>query len=283
MRILITGAAGQLGQDLLKLCARRGVDTLACSRKRLDVSDLSAVRKVFEAEKLGAVINCAAYNDVDRAERERSAACLANAIGPRNLAIAAEEHGVPLMHFSSDYVFDGRKTELYGIAEQPRPLSYYGRSKLLGEQFVRTLCRRHFIVRLSWVFGANGDSFARKVIRWAEENSEIKIVKDQVSSPSYTVDLAPAVLALLDTGAYGLYHLTNSGHCSRFDWAKRIVDRAGLDAWVVPVDSSAFPSPAERPRFSAMDSFPLQEILGYEMPDWKDATERFLEEIGALK
>jgi dTDP-4-dehydrorhamnose reductase len=280
-RLLVTGARGQLGQDVCKAAAAQGLEVNALDLPELDIAQPAAVQAALEATRPEAILNCAAYNAVDRAETEFHQALLANACGPRNLAVAAERLGIPLMHLSTDYVFDGRATRPYTIADVPNPLGRYGLSKLRGEREVQTLTRRHYVVRLSWVFGAGSDNFARKVLGWARGRKSIQVVDDQVACPAYTADLAPALLALLATGAYGLYHLANQGHCSRHAWARHIVETAGLGVEVAPVSSQAFPTPAARPAFSALDTFPLHSILGRTLPPWQDATERFLLEIGA--
>jgi dTDP-4-dehydrorhamnose reductase len=280
-RLLVTGARGQLGQDVCKAATARGLEVSAVDLPELDISRPDAVRACLEATRPEAILNCAAYNAVDRAEIEFHEALLANACGPRNLAVAAERLGVPLMHLSTDYVFDGRATRPYTIADLPNPLGRYGLSKLRGELEVQALARRHYVVRLSWVFGAGNDNFARKVLGWARGRASIQVVDDQVACPAYTADLAPALLELLGSGAFGLYHLANQGHCSRHAWARHLVSAAGLGVEVLPASSKAFPTAAARPAFSALDCFPLEGILGRMLPPWQDATERFLLEIGA--
>ena len=283
MKWMITGAKGQLGQDLQKECRKRGGEVLASDISELDITDLPRVREAVRASRAQAIVNCSAYNAVDQAETDVERALLVNGIGPRNLAIAAEEQGIPLMHFSTDYVFDGAQETPYTIADPPRPISQYGSSKLLGEQEVRALCRRHFVVRLSWVFGAGNTNFAAKVLEWARGKPELKVVTDQVSCPCYTADLAPAILDLFDRGAYGLLHLTNQGFCSRFEWAEHMMSLLRWPVRVLPSDGREFPTKARRPAFSAMNSAPIENILGRDLPHWKDAVERYLVEVGALE
>jgi len=321
MKLLITGANGQLGQDLQKECERRGIQYIATdylegstlhvargandsydvphamsheqnadstnppiseSAKELlhlDIPDLKSVRETVLQTNPDVIINCAAYNAVDKAEEDWKNAFLVNAIGPKNLAIAACERDIPLMHFSTDYVFDGKKGSPYFVWDEPKPLSIYGQSKLFGEQLVSLFCNRIFIVRLSWVFGAGNTNFVKKILEWSKERYELKIVDDQISSPAYTVDLSSAILDLLETKAYGIYHMANTGYCSRYEWAKYILELTGWKGKIAPVKSSDFKTAAQRPEFSAMNTFPLKETIGYELPEWKDATERFLEEI----
>jgi dTDP-4-dehydrorhamnose reductase len=315
MRILITGANGQLGQDLQKECDRRKIeyiatDFIARSTSRvasrisdsydelratsheqnpnlpicqsanllthLDITDIKSIRELVSSARPDAIINCAAYNAVDKAEEDWKNAFLVNAIGPKNLAITASESEIPLMHFSTDYVFDGKKGSPYFVWDRPTPLSNYGQSKLYGERLVSLFTNRCFVVRLSWVFGAGNTNFVKKILEWSKEKDELKVVDDQISSPSYTVDLSRAIIDLLETGNYGIYHMTNTGHCSRYEWAKYILELTGWKGKMIPVKSAEFKTPAQRPELSALDGFPLKETIGYELPDWKDATERFI-------
>lgn len=247
----------------------------------LDITDLGAVRAWMKNAGARAIVNCAAFNAVDRAESEWEEAFLVNGIGPKNLAIAAEEQRIPLVHFSSDYVFNGKKGSPYTIADRPDPLNRYGESKWLGERMVISHTHRFYLLRLSWVFGAGNVNFPKKVLQWARERETLEVVDDEISCPTYTVDLASATLDLLETGAFGLYHLTNAGHCSRYEWARIVLEHAGSKSAVRPVKGERFPTPARRPRFSALDRFPLETILARLPPSWQDATARFVTEIGA--
>jgi dTDP-4-dehydrorhamnose reductase len=283
MKLLITGSKGQLGQDLQKACRTRRVDFCAGDVEEFDITDLELMREVVRRERPTAVVNCAAYNAVDQAETDFEAARRVNALGPRNLAIAAEEAGVPVMHFSTDFVFDGTKGAPYLVDDRPNPISRYGESKLQGEREVASNSTRFFIVRLSWVFGIAGINFPKKVLEWAQNRSAIKVVTDEVSSPSYTADLAGPILDLLRLGAFGTYHLTNQGHCSRFEWARFVIERARPEVAVEPAGGDEFETVARRPAFSALDPAPLEEVLGRLLPDWQNATERFLKEMGVIR
>ncbi|RLB58105.1 MAG: dTDP-4-dehydrorhamnose reductase [Deltaproteobacteria bacterium] len=282
-KVLVTGAQGQLGRDLVKYLLGLGVDVVATDVGELDIADLAAVRQALATGGPQAVVNCAAYNDVDRAERDWRAALDINGLGPRNLAIACEEAGIPLMHFSTDFVFAGDKGSPYTIADEPAPLGAYARSKLLGERMVAGLCRRHFVVRLSWVFGDSGEvNFPRKVLGWAKDREVIRVVDDQVSRPAYTPDLVPPLWKLLKSGAFGLYHLANEGICSRFEWASHLVRSAGLGTTVQPARTADFSEAARRPVYSALDLYPLDDMFGT-LPHWRDASDRFLAAIGVKK
>lgn len=282
MRVMITGAGGQLGQEMAKQAGMRGYDTIPFTSRELDITGAGAVRGAILRHRPDAVINCAAYNAVDQAERDWKRAFLVNGLAVRNLALAAHEAGAVLVHYSTDYVFDGLSPRPYTIADRPNPLSRYGESKLLGEQAVRDHSRRYFLIRTSWVFGPGNTNFAQKVIEWSRQNDRLKIVDDQVSSPTCTRDLADATLGLLETGQFGLYHLTNGGSCSRYEWAKYILDATGWKGVLLPAKSEEFPTPARRPAYSVLDNFGAAEVRGQDLPPWEDATHAYLEEVGGI-
>ncbi len=278
MKVLITGANGQLGQDIQKLCREKTIDYIAAGSKTLDISDRKAVSQFIADHPVDVIINCAAYNAVDHAETEWRTAFAVNGLGVRNLAIAANKTGALLLHYSSDYVFDGLAGDPYTIVDPPNPVSNYGRSKLLGEQYIRDLANQFILIRTSWVFGTGSENFPKKIISWSRARTELKVVKDQVSSPTYTVDLAQATLDLIEKEAFGLYHITNSEYCSRYEWAKYILDQIGWDGNLIPASSEEFPTAARRPPFSVLDNFGSPETIGDDLPDWRDATRRFLDE-----
>ena len=283
MKVLITGAKGQLGQDLQKEIENQGIECIGLGHNDLDITDFGSVKEALEFHKPSIVINCAAYNAVDKAEENWKEVFLVNGIGVRNLAIISEKVKAMFVHFSTDYVFDGEKGKPYTIADKPNPINKYGQSKLLGEEFVKSLHTRYFLIRVSWVFGSGGKeeaNFIKKLMKWAKDKQTLKVVDDQISSPTYTVDLAKAVMKLIKTEAYGLYHITNQGICSRYDWAKYVLEKIHWRGKLLPAKSEEFPAPAKRPKFSALDNFPLKETFGYELPYWKDATDRFLKEMG---
>jgi len=282
MTILITGANGQLGQDIRKECDRRGIPYTAADSRSLDITDKRAVRAYMKDRAPETIINCAAYNAVDQAETEWRRAYQVNGLAVRDLALAAREMDAVLVHFSTDYVFDGSSTHPYTIVDAPNPLSRYGKSKLLGEQEVLTLSDQFFLIRTSWVFGTGNVNFARKVLEWSRDKDALSIVTDQVSSPTYTRDLARATLDLCETGYYGLYHVTNSESCSRYDWARFILETIGWKGSLYPAKTPDFPTPARRPAFSVLDNFGLREALGYDLPSWETATLNYLKEMKVI-
>jgi dTDP-4-dehydrorhamnose reductase len=277
MKILITGKDGQASLAFADLLDAKKENYVALGRKELDITNLKAVREAVVTHKPDAVFNGAAYNDVDKSETDWEQAFLVNGIGPRNLAIACEEAGIPLVTFSTDYVFDGTKGSPYTVADAPNPINAYGKSKLLGEHYVQSLCRKYILARVSWVFGVKGKAescFPKKVLKWAETKTELRVVDDQVSSPTYAPDLAEAVYALLQERAWGLCHITNTGYCSRYEWAKTILHLAKWTGAILPAKSGEFSTPAKRPGFSVLETLPKSGIA--ELPYWEDATARFI-------
>lgn len=282
MRVMITGAGGQLGQEMVKISQGRGHETVPFTSRQLDITGAGAVREAVARHRPDAVINCAAYNAVDQAESDWKQAFLVNGLGVRNLALASREAGAVLVHYSTDYVFDGHSTRPYTIVDHPHPISRYGESKLLGEQAVRDLSARFFLIRTSWVFGPGNTNFAQKVLEWSRQRDELRVVDDQVSTPTGTRDLAGATLDLLETGNFGLYHLTNTGSCSRYAWARYILETTGWKGTILPAKTAEFPTPARRPAYSVLDNFGSPDVLGYELSSWEEATIAYLEEMKVI-
>ncbi len=287
MKVLLVGT-GQLSFEFQKYFSKNDIDFLLTSSSgkpntiRLDISDFSNVLEVFKTYSFDVVINCGAYNQVDSAEKEWEKAFSVNGLGPRNLAIMCEERNIPLVHFSTDYVFDGNKTEPYTIADPPNPISKYGLSKLLGENLVKEISGKHIIARVSWVFGVGNDTnFAKKVISWSQ-NDVIRVSTDEVSVPTYAKDIVVAVMKLLEMRAYGLYHVTNEGICSRYEYAKFILEKIGYKGKLIEAKQSDFNLPAKRPHFSKLDNFGLRETANVEMPHWQKGVEEFLREVGVI-
>ncbi|MGD2079950.1 MAG: dTDP-4-dehydrorhamnose reductase [Nitrospirota bacterium] len=284
MRALVTGSGGQLGREFSRRLAEDCTEHLALSHEKLDISDLPKVREAVSGYKPDYIFNCAAYNAVDKAEEDWRSAFLANGIAVKNLLLASEESGSTLVHYSSDYVFDGAKGAPYTIADRPNPINSYGLSKLLGEDSVfRAGYPRYYLIRASWVFGEGESSFVGKLLGWMRSRRSLRIVDDQVSSPTYTEDLVRGTLELIKTESYGLYHMSNSGQCSRYDWAKFVVEAMNWGGELVPAKSSDYPSPAQRPAYSVLDNFPIGETIGFLLPDWREATERFLKRQGPIR
>jgi len=281
MKILITGAKGQLGQAFQKKFERLNIQYIAKGSKELDITKIDQLRNVVQNEKeITHIINCAAYNYVDKAEEEWEKAYQINGLGVRNLSIISNEINSELIHYSTDYVFSGKKGE-YTIYDTPDPINKYGESKALGEREV-TQAQRYYLIRTSWVFGVGKDNFAKKVINWSQNNKELKITTDEKSAPTYTEDLVEATLELIKQKVYGIYHITNTP-CTRYEWAEYILKKIGWQGTLKPAKRIDFNLPAKRPESSVLNNFGYTEVTGKTMPDWKDATDRFLKEMGLIE
>ncbi len=279
MKYLITGKNGQLAREFIRRFEERSIDFSAPDESELDITKSGIVDAVVASLKPDVIINCAAYNLVDKAEAEPAVAFAVNAEGPKNLARAAAERKAMLVHFGSDYAFDGLKEKgLYTEDDVPHPLNEYGRSKLAGEQHVLETSGRVLVLRLSWVFGAGKQNFMHKLTEWAKTSEYLKIACDEFSVPTYTRTVVDVTLKALDQGISGRYHLTNSGFCSRYEWAKVILSSLGITKFIRPVSMDAFNLPAKRPKFSAMDNRAIAGLLNADIPEWDEAVRSFLKE-----
>lgn len=273
MKILITGAGGQLGRSLTQLLEES--DCVSLDRAALDIGDLEAVRASITEVQPGIVINAAAYNRVDDAEHDPGPAFRGNAVGPRNLALATAEASIPILHVSTDYVFDGKAPRPYHEFDTPAPLSVYGASKLAGETAVRNANRRHYIVRTAWVYHESAGNFPRTMLSLADRD-EVRVVTDQVGSPTYAPHLARGLLRVIETGAFGTYHLAGSGEASWYDLTCELYRNLGIRTPVIPVTTEEFPRPAERPRYSALTSIQEPAI---ELPPWTEGLAEFCSKV----
>lgn len=278
MKVLITGVNGQLGKAFQELLKNEGVEFIATSREEFDITDLKKIREFVSKNKgITHIINCAAYNKVDEAEKDWKTAYLVNGLGPRNLAIVANEIDAELIHYSTDYVFSGKKGSPYTIYDTPDPINRYGESKVLGERFVMSIAKKYYLIRTSWVFGDGPVNFVKKVIEWSKKSNVLKIVDDEVSSPTYAPDLARATWELIKIKAYGLYHITNSGYCSRYEWAEFILKEIGWNGELKRAKQEDFNLPAKRPKFSVLDDFGFKEVTGLELRSWKESASDFID------
>ncbi|MEE8161378.1 MAG: dTDP-4-dehydrorhamnose reductase [Acidobacteriota bacterium] len=273
-RIAITGASGMLGQALCKSFSKHSVSAL--SSKDLDVTSLPAARALFSDLRPHWIFHAAAFTDVDGAELNAAEAYRINALGTRNVATAAFENQCRLLYYSTDYVFDGKLNRSYREWDSVGPVNEYGRSKLAGELFVRSLCPSHLIVRTSGLFGPGGSHFVDKILQRAKKKEHLQVVDDQRGSPTFTSDLAYLTLCLVEAEKRGTYHATNSGDCSWYEFACKIVSLSGLDVQIDPVASSTFPAPAQRPPFSVLHNYCL-ELEGIPLlRSWGSALDSFL-------
>jgi dTDP-4-dehydrorhamnose reductase len=285
LRIAITGARGQLATDLLRVL--EGFDVLPLSHQQLDICDEAAVDDLFSSSRPDVLINTAAFHRVDDCEEQSELAFRVNAYGVSNLARACQKTRCVLVHISTDYVFDGEKMQPYIEEDSPRPINMYGVSKLAGELAIRYMLNRYFIVRSSGLYGhagasGKGGNFVNTMLRLAEEGRPIRVVDDQYLSPTYTLDLASKIAWLITKDNFGIYHITNSGHCSWFGFARAIFDEAALDVKVAPTTTEAFKAKAPRPPFSALDHGALRALGADDMRPWREALRSYLQEIGVV-
>jgi dTDP-4-dehydrorhamnose reductase len=276
MKIVVTGANGQLGQELVRQLQQTNFELYPFTKSDLDITNGNIVNEVITKIKPDIIINAAAYTKVDQAEVEEETAYLVNAFGQRNLAVAAEKVGAKICYISTDYVFDGNSTVPYREYDQTNPLGVYGKSKLVGEELTKSLCSRYFIVRTAWVYGEFGQNFVKTMLRLAKEKEEIGVVNDQIGAPTYTVDLARFIIELVQTEKFGIYHCTNSGSCSWYEFAKAIFEESNISVKVNPITTEQFPRPAERPKYSVLDNFAMK-VNGFPMlRHWREALKEFL-------
>lgn len=281
-RFLIAGAGGMLGTALQTVLASRGIGFEAPPEGEFDITDPSSVTRHAErfaralpAGARGVIVNAAAYTNVEQAEDHPDVAFRVNEQGARMLAEAARDSGLGFVHVSTDFVFDGTKLDGYTESDEPMPLSVYGMSKLAGEHAVHAAYAYALIVRTAWVFGENGANFPTKILDLAERMPVLKVVTDEIGSPTYTIDLAAGIVGLVEAQAHGLYHLAGAGSCSRFELAEAVLELAGLAAAIEPVSAAEFATRAARPANSVLDCSKAA-ALGVTMPPWRDALARFI-------
>lgn len=287
-RIMITGASGQLGLALYQLLKGQSqyellrTDAAANedgSIQALDITDDAKVRTYIEKNLPEIIINCAAFTAVDLCESQEDKAYQINALGPKNLAIAAERINAKLVHISTDYVFDGCTFEPYEEDAPTNPVSAYGRTKQSGDVFVRANCSKFFILRTAWVYG-EGKNFVRTMLRLAQNNQKVRVVTDQYGTPTSALELARAIIFLMETDSYGIYHATCEGSTTWYDFAVTIFRMAGIEIEVEPITTGEFLAPAKRPMYSILDNKALRERHGYYMRDWKDALYEYMSAEG---
>jgi dTDP-4-dehydrorhamnose reductase len=269
-----------LGRDVVRAARTVGHEVVPLARAELDVTDARAVAARVGAEQPDAVVNCAAYTNVDGAEDELAEAMKVNADGARVVAAAAGEAGAAVLYPSTDYVFDGSKSEPYVESDEPRPQSVYAQSKLAGEHETSAANPRHYVVRSSWLFGAGGGNFVEAMLELAREHGEVVVVRDQVGAPTYTAHLAEGTVRLLDTGAHGVHHMTADGECSWYEFAREIFSLAGVDCRVISCTTGEFGRPAPRPAYSVLRTEWPDAIY---LPHWREGLEGYLAERAAAK
>lgn len=279
MRFLVTGVKGQLGHDVMEELALRGHEGVGVDVEEMDITNAQTVERVIKGAQADGIIHCAAYTAVDAAEDEPEVCCKVNADGTENIARVCRELDLPMMYISTDYVFDGEGERPWEPQDTCNPLNVYGKSKYLGEVAVQKYLERYFIVRIAWVFGVSGNNFIKAMLNKAKTTDKVNVVDDQVGSPTYTRDLAVLVVDMMETDRYGIYHATNEGICTWYEFAKEIFDQAGIPMEVTPISADEYPAKARRPHNSRMDKDKLDEAGFRRLPPWQDALKRYLEVI----
>ncbi|MBS1883093.1 MAG: dTDP-4-dehydrorhamnose reductase [Actinobacteria bacterium] len=273
MKVLVAGAGGMLGHDFVVAATNAGHDVVGFDRTRMDVSDVEAVRRQIDRERPDMVVNCAAWTDVDGAEEAEDRAFAVNGTGAGNIAAAAREVGAAVVYVSTDYVFDGEKGSPYVESDQPAPQSAYARTKLAGEEATAAANPRHFIVRSSGLFGINGKNFVATMLRLGESMNEVTVVRDQVTSPTYTWHLAYGLTRLIDGIEYGIHHMAAAGECSWYEFAAEVFEQGKVDCRVLSITSEMFGQAARRPAYSVMQS---QREHAIRLPSWHDGLAGYL-------
>lgn len=276
MRVLITGGKGQLGSDLTEILQLSNHDVIPLSSRELDVTNNESVFKQILHLRPDVIVHAGAYTQVDKAEEDIERAYQINAIGSRNIALAATKIDAKLIYISTDYVFDGKANKPYSEFDKTNPMSIYGKSKLAGEELVKQFSKDYFILRTSWVYGKHGNNFVKTMLKLAKERNEISVVNDQIGSPTYTVDLAAFISEIMQTELFGTYHVSNSGSCSWYEFAKEIYKESGIDIKVNPITTMEFPRPAPRPSYSVMDHMGIRLNNLNGLRAWRDALIDFI-------
>lgn len=276
MKVLVTGVKGQLGYDVVKDLEKRGHQPIGVDRDEMDLMDNEAIRTFIMNLKPEAIIHCAAYTAVDKAEEEVEVCYQVNAEATKIIAECAKELDVKLIYISTDYVFDGTKDGEYIETDIPNPINVYGASKLKGEQYVQALLEKYYIVRISWVFGVNGNNFIKTMRRLGMEYDELNVIHDQVGSPTYTADLALVLVDMMETDKYGVYHATNEGFCSWYEFANEIFKQSGIEVKTNPITTDQYPTAAKRPMNSRMSKAKLKENGFNLLSPWKEALNSYI-------
>jgi len=271
MKVLVTGSNGQLGYDVVRRLELVGIEHLGTDRSIMDLTKEVQVKKVIKDYNPDVVIHCAAYTSVDKAEDERELCYAVNVLGTRYVVEACKDIDAKIVYISTDYVFDGEGDRPFEITDKPNPINFYGQTKYEGELEVQKLLDKYFIVRISWVFGGHGNNFVRTMLRLGEERDEISVVADQIGSPTFTYDLAELLVEMIKTGKYGIYHVTNEGYCSWYEFACEIFKQAGIDIKVNLIKTKDYPTKAKRPKNSR-----LYKNSSTKLRNWKDALSHYL-------
>ena len=274
--ILVTGSTGQLGSDVVKELLKRGYSTLSPNRSELNLCSEDNIRNYILNSNCEAIVHCAAYTQVDKAEDEKDLCIKINATATKHIAKCAKILDIPMIYISTDYVFDGTKDGKYTENDETNPINIYGESKLAGEKYVQEILDKYYIVRTSWVFNINGKNFIETMLRLSKANNQLSIVNDQIGSPTYTKDLSRLLVDMLETSKYGLYHATNEGYCSWYEFADTIFKLANINIDIKAINSNEYVSRAKRPLNSKLSKDKLIEYGFKPLPHWEDALKDYL-------
>ena len=276
MKILVTGVKGQLGYDVVKALESRGHQPVGVDHEEMDLMNNNMIQNFIMNLKPEAIIHCAAYTAVDQAEDEVEICYQINAEAVKVMAECAKKLDIPMIYISTDYVFDGTKASEYVETDIPNPINVYGASKLKGEQYVQQLLEKFYIVRISWVFGINGNNFIKTMQRLGNEQDQLNIIHDQVGSPTYTAHLAPLLVDMIETDQYGIYHATNEGYCSWYEFADEIFKQSQLDVTLHPITTDQYKTKAKRPLNSKMSKQKLSDYGFHRLPTWQEALKNYI-------
>lgn len=277
MVILVTGANGQLGQSIQSISENYPeLNFVFCSSQELDITSLDNCRLVFSKHKPNYCINAAAYTAVDRAENEPEKAHIINTVGAENLAKVCKECDTVLIHISTDFVFDGSKTTPYDEEDFPNPTGVYGQTKLDGEKEIQAVFENYYIIRTAWVYSQFGNNFMKTMLRLATERDSLSVVNDQIGTPTNAVDLAKALVKIIQSNnvEYGIYHYSNEGQCSWFEFAKKIFDMNNISVNLQPIPTSSYPTAAKRPSYSVLDKSKIKRVFGIQINNWEDSLKK---------
>jgi dTDP-4-dehydrorhamnose reductase len=279
MKILVTGYNGQLGYDVVRVGQEKGMEMIGTGRGELDITREQSVYGFVRSLKPDAIIHCAAYTAVDKAEDDKDTCWNVNVNGTKHLAAVAKKINAKFMYISTDYVFDGKGTTSFKETDKPEPVGYYGLTKYEGEKVVQSLSEEWYIIRISWVFGINGENFIKTMLRLGESRDQLNVVNDQFGSPTYTFDLAKILIGMIQTEKYGIYHASNEGFTTWADFAKETFSQAGLTVNVEGIPTDEYPTRAVRPKNSRMSKQKLVDNGFSLLPTWQDALQRYLDEL----
>lgn len=278
MKVLVTGVNGQLGYDVIKRLEKQNIESLGVDIGDFDITEKDQVNKAVSEYMPDVVVHCAAYTAVDRAEDERELCHKINVTGTQNIADACKTVNAKMVYISTDYVFDGEGEKPFEVTDKPNPINYYGQTKYEGELAVQSTLQKYFIVRISWVFGINGNNFVKTMLRLGKERDQISVVVDQIGSPTYTYDLAILLVEMIKTDKYGIYHATNEGYCSWYEFTCELFKQVGINTKVIPIKTEDYPTKAKRPKNSRLSKDTLGEFI-IKFPKWEDAVVDFLKHL----